>query len=108
LSTGSSNPFLAVATVALLSGTTSSNTQLGGSGEAVLITNSTSSIAYVRLGSDASLQATIPSTGALGDTPVLPSSKVLLRCGPLVSFCAAVLSSGSGLVLFTRGDGSNT
>jgi hypothetical protein len=102
LSTGAVIPFAPVATVAMASGTVSTNIQLAGSGETLLITNLASSIAYVRFGSDATVLATT------SDTPVLPNSKILLRCGPIVSYCAAVLTSGAGSVLFTRGDGSIT
>jgi len=88
-------------TVAMAANTVSANVQLTGGGESVLITNPTSSLAYVRFGSDPTVQATT------SDTPILPNSKILLRCGPLVSWCAAILGSGSGSVLFTRGDGSS-
>jgi hypothetical protein len=81
--------------------TVSSNIQLAGAGETLLITNPTSSLAYIRFGSDPSVQCTTL------DTPLLPNSKILLRCGPLVLYCAAMLGSGSGLIMFTRGDGSN-
>jgi hypothetical protein len=72
-----------------------------GSGEAVLVTNPTASLVYVRFGSDPTVQATV------ADTPVLPNSRMLLRCGPLVSYCAALLASGTGSVMFTHGDGSS-
>jgi hypothetical protein len=102
MSAGSSNPFQPAATVSLTAGTASSNIQLAGGGECVLVTNATSALAYIRFGSDPTVQATVI------DTPVLPASRILLRCGPLVTYCAAILSSGSGAVLFTRGDGSST
>ena len=100
MSTGAISPFQPTATVALAASASSSNTQMPGNGETALITNLASSPAYVRFGSDPGLQATT------SDTPVLPNSRILLRCGPLVTYCAAVLISGSGSVLFTRGDGS--
>lgn len=74
----------------------------------MLITNTTSSLAYIKFGSDPSVQAVVPTVlGTTGDTPILPNSKILLRCGPLVTYCAAILGSGSGSVMFTRGDGSS-
>lgn len=82
--------------------TVSANVKLAGNGDAVLVTNPTASLAYIRFGSDPTIQATI------ADTPLLPNSKILLRCGHLVSYCATILDSGSGQVMFTRGDGSIT
>jgi hypothetical protein len=101
LSLGAANPFQPAATVALPSSTVSSNAQLAVGGDSVLITNPTSSLLYVRFGSDPTVQATT------GDTPILPNSKILLRCGPLVSYFATILAAGSGTVMFTRGDGSS-
>jgi hypothetical protein len=37
---------------------------------------------------------------------VLANSRVMLSVNGLISHAAAVLVTGSGLVLFTRGDGS--
>jgi hypothetical protein len=88
--------------VTINAGTTALNAILPGTGDAVMITNTASSLAYISLGSDPTLIATSSST------PVLPNSKLLLRCGPLVSYVAAILSSGTGAVVFTRGDGSTT
>jgi hypothetical protein len=102
LSIGAINPFQPVSSVAMASSTISSNVQLAGAGESLLITNPTSSLAYVRFGSDPTVQATT------GDTPILPNSRILLHCGYFVSYCAAVLGSGSGVIIFTRGDGSST
>jgi hypothetical protein len=90
-----------VATVAQASGTVSASIKLAGNGESVLITNATSSLAYVRFGSDATVQATT------GDTPVLPNSQILLSCSHMISYSATVLGSGTGLVMFTRGNGSS-
>ena len=100
MSTGAISPFQPVATVAVASGTVTANTRLAGSGDAVLVTNPTASLAYVSFGSDSTAQATT------ADMPVLPNGRVLLNAGPLVLYCAALLTSGSGSVLFTRGTGS--
>jgi len=99
---GAISPFQPVATVTLSSTTSSSNVQLTGVGECVLITNPTASLAYVRFGSDPTVQATT------GDTPVLPVSKILLNCGQLVSYAAAILNTGTGSIIFTRGSGAST
>ena len=102
MSTGANNAFQPSATVAIASSTSSANVQLAGGGESVLITNPTTSLAYIRFGSDPTVLATV------ADTPILPNSRMLFRCGPLVSYCAVVLGSGSGTVMLTHGDGSNT
>ena len=99
---GAGSPFQPIETVTLQSGTASANIQLPANGESVLVTNPTSSLAHVKFGCDPTLQATS------ADTPVLPNSRLLLRCGRLISHCAAILSAGSGSVMFTRGDGSST
>ena len=101
MSLGAANAFQPAATVAVASSTVSANAQLAGGGESVLITNPNASLLYVRFGSDATVQATT------SDTPVLPNSRILLRCGPLVTYFATILASGSGSVMFTRGDGSS-
>ena len=98
--TGSINPFQAIATVTLQSTTASTNGPLPPGGESVLVTNATSSLAYVNFGSDASLQATVTNL------PVLPNSKLLLIAVQPVTYCAAILSAGTGPILFTRGHGS--
>src|ERR1700735_365008 len=99
---GASNAFQPSATSTIASSTISSNVPLAGGGESVLITNPTTSVAYVRFGSDPTVQATT------ADTPILPNSRILLRCGPLVSYCAVILGSGSGAIMLPHGDGSNT
>jgi hypothetical protein len=102
LSLGAANAFQPAATVAVASSTISANAELAIGGDSVLITNPNSSLLYVRFGSYPTVQATT------GDTPVLPNSKILLRCGPLVTYFATILASGSGTVMITRGDGSST
>jgi hypothetical protein len=85
----------------MASTTVSANVQLAGSGETLLVTNPTPSLAFVNFGSDPTVQATT------SNMPVLPNSRVLLNCGPVVSYCAAILSAGSGSMMFTRGSGSS-
>jgi hypothetical protein len=92
--------FQPMGTVTLASSTISAVVLLIGGSDTVLVTNPNASLAYVRFGADPGVQATI------GDTPVLPNSVLLLRCGPLSSYCAAILGSGTGSLMFTRGDGS--
>jgi len=102
MSTGSTSPFRPTGTVLVVAGSgVSSNVQLAGGGETVVVTNATSYLGYVRFGADPSVAATN------ADMPVLPNSRVLLSINPLIAYAAAILASGSGNMLFTRGDGSS-
>ena len=96
---GATSAFRPTGTVSLNAGTTSASLRLGG-GETVVVTNTTSYLAYVRFGSDATVVA------STADMPVLPNSRAVLSVNPLISYVAALLTGGSGSVLFTRGDGS--
>jgi hypothetical protein len=98
---GSSQPFRAAGTVSLSATTTPASIALAGGGDSVLITNAASSIAFVRFGADATVSANT------GDMPVLPNSQILIAVNSLIQNAAAVLTSGTGSVYFTRGDGSN-
>lgn len=100
MSTGSTQPFRPTGTVSLTAGTSSSNIQLAGGGESVVVTNTTTSLAFVRFGADLTVAA------SASDMPVLAGSRVMIAINTLITSAAAVLSSGSGAVLFTRGDGS--
>jgi hypothetical protein len=97
---GSINPFRPTGTVALDAGITSATVQLSGGGDSVVVTNPTASLAYVRFGADPSVSASTV------DMPVMANSKVMLSVNGLVGYAAAVLATGSGSILFTRGDGS--
>lgn len=100
MSTGTISPFRPTGTVSLNASTSSANIQLSGGGESVVVTNPTGSLAYVRFGSDATVAA------SPADMPVLAASRIVLSVNSLISYAAAILTSGSGTVLFTRGDGS--
>jgi hypothetical protein len=97
---GSIQPFRPAGTVGLAAGTGSASIALAGGGETVVVTNPTTALAFVRFGADPSVTAT-PA-----DMPVLPGARVMLAANPLITYAAAVLTSGSGSVWFTRGDGS--
>ncbi len=97
---GSTQPFRPVGTVSLTAGATSSAVALAGGGETVVVTNTAATLAFVRFGADPSVAATI------ADMPVLPGARVMLAANSLITYAAALLTSGTGLVLFTRGDGS--
>ncbi len=65
-----------------------------------MVTNTTSALAYIRFGSDPTIAASVT------DMPVLAASKIILSVNSLVSYVAAICPSGSGTILFSRGDGS--
>ena len=73
---------------------------LAGGGEFVVITNTTAALAFVRFGADPSVSA------SSADMPILAGSRAMLAANPLITYVAAVLASGSGAILFTRGDGA--
>ena len=100
MATGTTSGFRPTGTIGLTAGTISTNVMLLGGGETVVVTNTATTLAYVRFGTDLTVMA------ANSDMPVLPNSRILLSVNTLVSTAAAVLTSGSGTVLFSRGDGS--
>lgn len=100
MSVGTTSPFRPTGTVTLSATAASASVPLTGGGDTVVVTNLAATPAYVRFGGDASVVASVT------DMPVLPNSRVILSINSLIAYGAAVLSSGSGSVLFTRGDGS--
>ena len=100
MATGSIKPFVPSRTMTLAGTTTSSNVALGVGGDTVVVTNTAASIAFVRFGSDSTVSA------STADMPVLPNSRAILALNPLILYGAGVLVSGTGNILFTRGDGS--
>lgn len=100
MAVGAVSPFRPTGTVALNAGTSPGSVRLVGGGDSVVVTNTSGSLAYVRFGAD-------PSVGASpADMPVLPNSRVMLGINQLVDYAAGILATGSGSLLFTRGDGS--
>jgi hypothetical protein len=97
---GSVSPFRPTGTVSVSVSALSANVPLSGGGDTVVVTNTTASLAYIRFGSDSTVAA------AVSDMPILGSSKLILSVNSLISYAAAVSPSGSGSVLFSRGDGS--
>ena len=100
MATGSTSPFRPTGTVSLSAGAISASVQLAGGGDAVVVTNLAASLVYVRFGADPSV------TASSVDMPVMPNSRVMLSVNSLIGYAAATLTSGTGSVLFTRGDGS--
>jgi hypothetical protein len=97
---GSVSPFRPTGTVSVSAGNVSSNTPLSGGGDSVVVTNATTALAYVRFGSDTTVNASTT------DMPVLAGNRVILSINSLISYAAAISPSGSGSILFSRGDGS--
>jgi len=99
MSTGATQPFRPAGTAHVAATTTAANTALVGGGNAVLIYNSSSATAFFRLGGASGLTATT------SDTPVPAGGRMLVGAGPFVSNAAVLLSTGTGTVYFTLGDG---
>ena len=97
---GSVSPFRPTGTISVSVGSVSANARLSGGGDSVVVTNTTSALAYVRFGSDATV------TASTADMPILAGSKVILSVNSLIIYAAAISPSGSGSILFSRGDGS--
>jgi hypothetical protein len=97
---GSVSPFRPTSTITVSVSSVSANAPLSGGGDSVVVTNTTSALAYVRFGSDATVMASTT------DMPILADSKLILSINSLISYAAAISPSGSGSILFSRGDGS--
>jgi hypothetical protein len=99
---GSVSPFrpTGTASLALLTANVSANVLLAGGGDTVVVTNAANVLAYVRFGADQTVAA------STSDMPVLPSSKLTLSVNSLINYAAAITPSGTGNILFSRGDGS--
>ena len=97
---GAITPFRPSGTVSISAGVSSVATPMAGGGDSVVVTNTSPSLAYVKFGADPSVSA------STGDMPVMANDKIMLSVGSLVNYAAVVLTSGSGMLLITRGDGS--
>lgn len=97
---GSVSPFRPTGTVSVSVGAASANVPLSGGGDSVVVTNTTTSLVYIRFGSDPTV------TASTSDMPILAGTRLILSVNSLISYAAAISPSGSGNVLFSRGDGS--
>jgi hypothetical protein len=97
---GSVSPFRPTGTVSVSAGGASVNVRLSGGGDSVVVTNTSTGLAYIKFGSDPTVAATT------SDMPILASSRLILSINSLISFAAAISPAGSGVILFSRGDGS--
>lgn len=100
MSIGSALPFRPSGTASVAASTSAAATPLAGGGSSVLVYNAAGAVAFVRFGVSGMTAATA------SDLPVPPGARMLVDAGRLVSEAGAVLASGSGVVYFTRGDGS--
>lgn len=100
MATGSTQPLMVSATATLAAGTTSANIALAGTGEAVLVYNAASVVAFIRFGMDNTVVATA------ADMPIPPGTRMLIHASEFSKTVAAVLASGSGTVYFSRGQGT--
>lgn len=94
--------FIPLSNTASISGsTTSASASLGGSGGTSLrVYNASSAVAYVRWGSGA-------QTAVTTDTYLAPGATETFQInGNMVDTVAAILSTGTGSVLFQRGHGA--
>lgn len=98
---GSVSPFRPTGTISLSTASVSANAPLAGGGDSVVVTNPSTALVFIRFGADPSVVA------STSDMPVLPNSKIILSVNSLITYAAAVTPSGTGNILFSRGDGSN-
>lgn len=97
---GSISPFRPTGTVGMTATTTAANVALTGGGDTVVVTNASAALGFVRFGSDATVSA------MSGDLPILAGSRCILAVNSLITHASVILQSGSGPVMFSRGDGS--
>ena len=97
---GSVSPFRPTGTIGLSTGSISVNAPLIGGGDSVVVTNPSAILAFIKFGADPSVAA------STSDMPVLPNSRVILSINSLIGYVAAITPSGTGSILFSRGDGS--
>ena len=100
MSLGSTQPFRPSGTVTLAATTTPLAGALVGRGEAVLVYNASTGVAFLRFGTDLTITAT------LSDVPVPAGTRMLLHAGTIASTVSVVLGGGSGSVYVSRGDGT--
>lgn len=89
--------------VTVAGSTTSANKEFAPSGtppfRTVRVANTTTGWAYVKFGG-----SSVAATVAAGQ-PIPPSEAVVFRVDSLSTYGAAILSTGTGNVIFTPGDG---
>lgn len=99
MTVGSVNPFKPAQTLTIAASTAAASASLPIPGDAVLIFNSTSAVAFVAVGTGA-------VTATTASYPVPAGGRALIATGPYVNALSVVLSTGSGTVYATVGDGT--
>ncbi len=99
MTVGSVNPFQPAGTVAIAATSTSASAALATKGDAVVVTNPTTSLAFVRVGNG-------PQTASASDLPVPGGTRAMIFAGPYVNQIGAVMPGGSGTLYATIGNGT--
>lgn len=99
MTVGAVNPFRPLATVTLAASTTAASATLPLTGDALRIVNGTAAIAFVAIGKGT-------ATATTASYPVPPGEAALIAAGPYIDVVAVLLSSGSGNVYATVGEGT--
>ncbi len=97
---GSVSPFRPTGTVSVSVGNVSANTLFIGRWRFCGRHQHYGALTYIRFGSDSTV------TASISDMPILAGSRLILSVNSLISYAAAISPSGSGSILFSRGDGT--
>lgn len=101
---GTNPPFAQWSLASVTAGTLSVPFNLASGGESALVTNASSSLAWVTLGT-ASAGGTLTAVPGAG-YPVLANSQRVVAASPFVNAGAVILSAGSGTVIVEIGAGA--
>jgi hypothetical protein len=102
LSSGSNPPFSQSGVATIAASTTSASALLPAAGDVLVVSNPTAAVAWIAVGGGVT-----PGTAVAGaGYPVLPAGRRIIGIGSLVTWVAAVLSTGSGAVYVETGTGS--
>ena len=105
-STPAATFFSAAETAALTVGTASANVAIPSGGRHLLLTNSGSNVVYIALGTDNTVSAAIPASGApASGIPLLPNSQTILYAGT-GTYVAAIAAATGNTLFVTPGNGA--
>jgi hypothetical protein len=104
MASGTNQPFGQSGIVTLAASTTSAGAALPASNDTILVSNPTTSLAWIALGGG----VTPPTAVAGAGYPVLPGQRRLIASGTTVTQVAAILATGTGSVIVEVGTGSAT
>ena len=100
MSTGSIQAFQVTGTSVISASTSAANIILASEGSTALVYNSSTSVGFIRFGTDLTVSA------STNDMPIPPGSRVLLEIGSLAQTASVILASGTGKIFVSRGDGT--